>query len=78
MLIERAGLPGIIHVRELFEFICNPAIAAGAEVVKLKELIALASSHGPHTPAQQVDEAVFLKSFIPRSLAQVPDPVPLH
>ncbi|KAH3762967.1 serine/threonine-protein kinase RIO1 [Pelomyxa schiedti] len=63
------GVPNVASVHRLFDFICNPSIPEELVSEKLQELTST-----PDTTPSEVDDAVFLRSYMPRSLADVKDP----
>ncbi len=70
----RAGLVPL-RFRELFEFVCAPALPEGAEpAAHLELLVAAAAARPSMTEEELSDESVFRQIFIPRTLGDVADP----
>jgi RIO kinase 1 len=71
---HRHGL-AVLTARELFDFITDPAIADDDVPQVLAALLAQSDQRSSATldPSTQVDDAVFQRSFIPRTIDEVDD-----
>jgi len=65
----------VMTVREVFDFVTDSGILEDSEETCLESLMERACVRGGLSEQDMLDDDVFLKSFIPRCLAEVPDPL---
>lgn len=73
----KKGVKDMLTIRQLFEFAVDSTL--GSSPTSAAERIAALQQHNrnspPKTNEDKFDEAVFMKSFIPRTLHDVSDPI---
>lgn len=71
---RRGGIANVLTVRELFNFITDTSLSVDQEEAYLQKMIERVADRTELSPQEQTLEAIFLKTFIPRHLDQLPDP----
>lgn len=65
-------VPGVLTVRELFDYVTDPSISQSEEGSKLNSLLQRAAARGPVLSDEiKSEEAIFMDSYIPPSLNDV-------
>ncbi|KAL4859577.1 Serine/threonine-protein kinase RIO1 [Chlorella vulgaris] len=70
----RRGGVATLTVRELFEFVVDPALTDQGLDAELDRLMEMASSRPAQTAEQEVSDAVFAQAYIPKKLDDVANP----
>ena len=70
-----ADIPGVLTLRELFDYVTDPAIRPEAEGPRLNSLLQRAAARGTALPEDlRSEEALFMDANIPNSLSAVVSP----